>query len=219
MKIDLHVHTSDRSACGKASEAEQIHAAIQAGLDAIVFMDHRRLAPVDTIKRLNDTYAPFRVFGGIELTVDEEDVIILGINDSRLETIDWSYPELHAFTRENGGFIAVAHPFRNHQNVRLDLKQFTPDAIEAYSPHTPVESAEQILEIISYLDVNALSNSDAHDSTVFGKYYNILNKTPSSEKELIDLLKKGRFRMVVNANGSVSAESGRSECFSFPEKA
>lgn len=205
MKIDLHVHTSERSGCGKASETEQVCAAIQAGLDAIVFTDHRRLAPVDTIERLNDTYAPFRVFGGIELTVNEEDILVLGINDSRLETIDWSYPELHAFTREHGGFIAVAHPFRNHQNVRLDLEQFAPDAIEVYSPHTPIEAADRILEIISYLDLNALSNSDAHDSTIFGKYYNILDRTPSCEEELIDMLRKGRFRMVVNANGCVAA--------------
>ena len=43
MKIDFHVHSSERSACGGASEESQIQAAIVAGLDAIVFTDHQRL--------------------------------------------------------------------------------------------------------------------------------------------------------------------------------
>jgi hypothetical protein len=35
VKVDLHVHTQERSPCARASEDEQIQAAIAAGLDAI----------------------------------------------------------------------------------------------------------------------------------------------------------------------------------------
>jgi histidinol phosphatase-like PHP family hydrolase len=65
MKIDLHVHCQERSACGKATEEAQVQAAIAAGLDAIVFTDHHRLMPLERLECLNQQYAPFRVFGGI----------------------------------------------------------------------------------------------------------------------------------------------------------
>ncbi len=112
MKIDLHVHSKERSVCGRASEEEQIRAAIDAGLDAIVFTDHHRLISAERLQQLNEKYAPFRIFGGIEITLDGEDVLILGVQDPALESMNWSYPSLHAFVRARGGFIALAHPFR-----------------------------------------------------------------------------------------------------------
>jgi len=45
MKIDLHVHTTERSLCADSSEQEQILTAIERGLDAIVITDHGRLVP------------------------------------------------------------------------------------------------------------------------------------------------------------------------------
>ena len=35
MKVDLHVHTKERSPCGRSSAVEQIQAAVSAGLGAI----------------------------------------------------------------------------------------------------------------------------------------------------------------------------------------
>ena len=72
-KVDLHVHTSERSPCAIASEDEQIRAAIAAGLDAIFITDHHRLVPVEQLDALNRTFAPFRIFGGIEVTSQGED--------------------------------------------------------------------------------------------------------------------------------------------------
>jgi len=204
MRIDLHVHTKERSACGKASEAELLRAAIDAGLDAIVFTDHRQLAPVERIAQLNDAYAPFRIFGGIELSTQGEDLIVLGINDSRLETEEWSYPELHTFSRERGGFLALAHPFRSHPDIALDIEQHPPDAIEVHSVHTPPEAADRIFDLASHLGMHTLSNSDAHTTDPVGKYYNVLDRTPADERELIDILRRGEFTRTVHETGGTT---------------
>jgi predicted metal-dependent phosphoesterase TrpH len=139
MKIDLHVHCQERSSCGKATEEAQVQAAIAAGLDAIVFTDHHRLAPIERLEALNQQYAPFRIFGGIEITAQGEDFLVLGMRHPDLESPDWSYPALYQFVREHGGYIAMAHPFRYRKAIELDLEQFTPDAIEACSPNTPAD--------------------------------------------------------------------------------
>ncbi len=172
---------------------------MQAGLDAIVLTDHRRLAPPDVLQSLNKTYAPFRIFGGIELTVSNEDLLVLGVHDIRLELEEWTYPELHSFVRKQRGFIALAHPFRNHAGIELDIEKYTPDAIELYSPHTPVEAEEIILKIASSLKIHTLSNSDAHSTEYLGKYYNTLDRVPAGEKELLEILRAGQFEKTVLA--------------------
>ena len=134
MKIDLHVHTLERSPCAVSSEEEQILTAIARGLDALVFTDHARLVPSEHIEALNRRYAPFRIFGGTEITVREkEDLLVVGVHDPALETQTWTYPELHAFVRDRGGWLALAHPFRYHPEIVIDVAQYLPDALEGCS--------------------------------------------------------------------------------------
>jgi len=193
MKIDLHVHSKERSACGRASEEEQIRAAMAAGLDAIVFTDHHRLAPLERLKELNDRYAPFRIFSGIEITTNGEDVLVLGLHDAALESSKWAYPDLHAFVRKHAGFIVLAHPFRYHPQVTIEVDRFVPDALEVYSRNTPQGEEDRIREIASRLGIPVLCNSDAHNTDALGTYYNILERSPSDEQEMIALLRSGRF--------------------------
>jgi len=208
VKIDLHIHTKERSSCGRASEIDQVRASIDAGLDAIVLTDHGRLAPVERISQLNEVYAPFRIFGGIEMGVDGEDFVILGIHDARLEADEWSYPQLYTFTRERDGFLMIAHPYRYHPDIELDIEQYPPDAIEVYSPHTPPEEADRIFDLASRLGIHTLSNSDAHTTDFLGKYYNVLDRSPVDERELIDILRKGQFtRIVRNIEGTTKAST------------
>ena len=88
MKIDLHVHSSERSHCGKATEEIQIRATSAAGLDALAFTDHWRLVPLARLKLLNDQYAPFKIFGGIEVTADGEDFIVVGVREATSDELD-----------------------------------------------------------------------------------------------------------------------------------
>jgi histidinol phosphatase-like PHP family hydrolase len=194
MKIDLHVHTVERSACAHASEDEQIAAAIERGLDALVFTDHVRLVPRGRLEELNQTYAPFRIFGGIEITVREkEDVLVLGIHDPALESRDWTYPDLHTFVRERGGWIAVAHPFRYHPTINLDVGGFLPDALEGCSINIPPSEQPHIREVVRVLGIRVVCNSDAHNTRHIGVGYNLLEETPVDEAALAYLLRTGAF--------------------------
>lgn len=200
MKIDLHVHTKERSSCGRSTAEEQICAAIEAGLDAVVFTDHNRLVPLDYMRAMSDKYAPFRVFGGIELSIavnmTDEHLLVLGIHDDSLQTKRWSYPELHTYVRKHGGFMALAHPFRFNHHIELDLERFPPDAIEVYSQNTPRHAEQRILVLAEELGVTILSNSDAHHTNSLGQYYNVLKRVPADERELIEILRSGQFRCV-----------------------
>ena len=158
-----------------------------------MFTDHHRLVSAERLQQLNEKYAPFRIFGGIEIAADGEDVLILGVHDPALESARWSYPALHAFVRARGGFIALAHPFRWHSSVTLEVERLVPDAIEVRSVHTPPGAEERIRDIAARLGIPVLCNSDAHSTGPLGMYFNALERPPAGEQDLLALLRSGQF--------------------------
>ncbi|MBD3309167.1 hypothetical protein GF339_22380 [candidate division KSB3 bacterium] len=199
MKIDLHVHTREHSFCGRSTAEEQVRAAVEAGLDALVFTNHNRLVPQPRLEDLNEKYAPFQVFGGIEVDINDEHILVIGIHDTALESRRWSYPDLHRFVLETNGFLALAHPFRFTPTISVALEQFPPDAVEAYSNNISPRTEQRIHHLARQLDVPVLSNSDAHHRTELGKYYNQFQPMASEERDVIDHLKTGPFTPVFPA--------------------
>ncbi len=200
MKVDLHVHCKERSNCGKSWAEEQIAAAMDSGLDAIVFTDHNLLMPDQDLQMFNERYAPFRIFGGIEVSVEDEHVLVLGVNEPCLETTTWGYPELHTFVHERGGYTVLAHPFRYRDTIDIDLETFPTDAIEVASNNTPKEAEERIRMVAAYLGISVLCNSDSHICATIGKHYNIVHHVPTDETELIHLLRSGKFQCGMTLN-------------------
>jgi histidinol phosphatase-like PHP family hydrolase len=197
MKIDLHVHSAERSPCARSGEEEQIRAAIACGLDALVMTDHARFIPQMNLDFLNRKYAPFRILSGIEITVQErEDVLVLGVHDPDLEISGWTYAELHALVRRHRGWLAIAHPFRYRATMDVDLERYPPDALEVCSMNVPREERQRIGEIAAGLGIQVVCNSDSHIVHTMGVAYNVLHKTPADEAELVQLLRNGAFECV-----------------------
>jgi predicted metal-dependent phosphoesterase TrpH len=195
VKIDLHVHAKERSACARDGEEEMIQAAIVHGLDGLIFTDHNRLIARERVEELNFKYAPFRVFGGIEVSVQDESehVLVLGVHDPALESGRWTYPDLFAFVRERGGYLALAHPFRFHDRIDFDIDRYPPDAVEVHSKNIGACDGPQIRALVERLNLWPLCNSDAHRGEHVGIYYNRLARTPRDEGELLQILKAGDY--------------------------
>jgi hypothetical protein len=158
-----------------------------------VFTDHWTFVPEDHLMKLNRRYAPFRIFGGIEVSADGEDFIVIGVRDPRLGDRNLSYDELHSVVRLHNGFIALVHPFRFSSEITADIERLRPDGIEVRSTNTPVWAEQKIRNTAARLNLPLLCNSDAHHVTALGKHYNRLNRIPADESDLIVLLRTGQF--------------------------
>ena len=196
MKVDLHVHTRERSACGRSAAEAMIQRAIALGLDAIVFTDHDRLVPPASLAMFNAKYAPFRVWGGIEVSLEQEHALVLGIHDRFLEQASWTYPTLRDFVDGWGGFLALAHPFRFYRRMDVTVDVRPPHALEVYSHNTPPPAEDEIRRLAARWEVPLLANSDAHHVDELGAYYNELARVPADEAELVEMLRAGAFRPV-----------------------
>ena len=200
MRIDLHVHTRERSVCAHSSTAQMVRAALARDLDGFVITDHDSLIPEDRLAYLNAKYAPFRIFGGVEVTTDIEHVLVLGVRDRALARGRWEYSELHAFVKDRDGFLALAHPFRfSSQRVGIDVERWPPHALEAFSWNTPRSAQSRIQRLAHELGTPILSNSDAHHASEVGPFYNELEREPRDSADLVAMLNAGAFTTVAPA--------------------
>jgi predicted metal-dependent phosphoesterase TrpH len=193
MKIDLHIHTQERSPCGRSTEEAMIQRAIARGLDAIALTDHDRLVPPGRLAMFNAKYAPFRVFGGIEVSLGMNHALVLGIQDTFLEEANWTYSKLVDFVAIWGGFMALAHPFRFYRTMSDEIAACPPHAMEVYSRNTPRRAEKRIRRLAREWDVLLLANSDAHQVDELGAYYNELDGDPEDDAALVELLRAGTF--------------------------
>jgi predicted metal-dependent phosphoesterase TrpH len=204
VKIDLHVHTRERSGCAKAGEESQIHAALHAGLQGVAITDHNRLVPAAHLAELNKKYTPFHIFTGIEVDADREHWLVLGVHNALLERPGWHYPELRDFVRWKGGFIALAHPFRYADEIRTDIDRCPPDGIEIQSFNTPARWEAEIRAIAERYSLILLRNTDAHFEGQVGSYYNELPEHIDNDQGLVRILRAMKTRPEPFVLGGVS---------------
>jgi|WetSurMetagenome_2_1015567.scaffolds.fasta_scaffold412324_2 predicted metal-dependent phosphoesterase TrpH len=195
MKLDLHVHSKEYSSCAVESAETQIRAAIDSGLDGIAFTNHHTFVPIAKLAEWNETYAPFRIYGGIEITVIEgEDFLVFGIDAPELQSREWEYRKLHALVRKGGGYIALAHPFRYRHTIDAPVEEFPPDAIELRSLNTPAKAEFKIRRLAKRLGAKLLCDSDAHSPEKIGSFYNLTLHSLPEEKDLAAFLRAGEFK-------------------------
>ena len=193
MKIDLHVHCSEYSPCARSPAEAMVEAAIRVGLDALVFTNHSRFVPPGMMEYLRARYAPFRLFNGVEKTLDGEDFLVFGVLDAELEGRAWQYDALRAFVHERDGCLVLAHPYRHPGSGTLDLAGRPPDAVECRSTNISPVNYARIHALAESLDVRTVRCSDAHAVKDVGRWHIELFGGPSDETELAMLLRESAF--------------------------
>ena len=213
MKIDLHLHSSERSNCAVATEEEQIESAIAFGMTGVAFTDHDRLVPRGQLEYLNAKYAPFRVFTGIEVRLCDtgEDILVIGIHDESLMNREWIYADLHAFTRKRNGFIALAHPYRYSDAVYADVERCAPDAIEIHSMNIGICDEPLIQRLADSVQAKTIACSDAHWHGHVGIYHIELPGDARNDAELLEALHAGRYNLARDAGRITSHNAGVEE--------
>lgn len=143
MLIDLHAHSSGISKCCRIPAEQVVRAALEVGLDGIVLTNHyqknyvtdgdytafakRYVEEFRYAKQCGDALG-LKVFFGVEITTEQYPgvhMLLYGIEESLIEThptlFDLSQEELYRLTKEAGGTVIQAHPYRKGKRL-LDTR-------------------------------------------------------------------------------------------------
>lgn len=171
MIIDLHVHTSRHSACGKSTPEEMMQAARDRGLDGVVLTEHNVVWRDDEFDALRKACPGLRIFRAAEIsTAEGEDMLVYGVPD--IGPLSGRQPAASVVeqARRAGGASILAHPLRYHEWIAEPLLRTPPDACEAWSMNIFAYQRTPIREFSERTGCGLVAASDAHHWASLGAY-------------------------------------------------
>jgi predicted metal-dependent phosphoesterase TrpH len=209
MRIDLHTHTSPRSACSSLDPLDLVREAARLGLDGICLTEHQVLWQPDEVAELAQT-TQVKVFRGNEFTTNQGDILVFGYEEDRKELL--TIEELRDAVTAAEGFMIAAHPFRGFKTFGIGQLQMTVeqasnrkvfdfvDALEIRNGKVSDQENEMAARVAARLDLLGTAGSDAHRLDEVGKWVTDFEHRIDDEQELVEELRAGRFS-VADASG------------------
>ncbi len=220
MKIDLHVHTSEISLCGKVRGCDAVKMYKDAGYDAIVITNHFNSDGVyhfshqgrqDYLEAYIEGYELARRAGceigltvllGYELRFDgsNNDYLVYGMPydvASDYKRIFAMNPrEFSQIANERGFLFYQAHPFRNSMNIIKPSYLF---GIEVYNGNPRHDSRNDIAQMwADKFSLRQISGSDFHQPEDIAIGGIQTECDVSTLDDLIKILKDGSYTLIKN---------------------
>jgi len=209
MRIDLHTHTSPRSACSSLDPLDLVREATRLGLDGICLTEHQVLWQPDEIAELAQA-TQLEVFRGNEFTTNQGDILVFGYEEDIKELL--TIEELRDAVTTAGGFMIAAHPFRGFKTFGIGQLQMTVeqacnrkvfdfvDALEIRNGKVSDQENDMAARVADRLGLPGTAGSDAHRLDEVGKWVTDFERAIEDEQGLIEELRAGRFT-VADASG------------------
>ena len=173
MKIDLHVHTTGFSYCGKLSATQIVDFYKQAGYDAIVITNH--------FNSISKQW--FLEHGGTDY------------HKSYFDTIRQA-AEFGTFARDNDILFYQAHPFRNRMTVVPPEHLF---GIEVLNTHPRHDSRNDIaLAWAEKYNLHKIAGSDCHQIQDVGTSAIFTDYPVKNMRDLVHVLKNDLYTFSEN---------------------
>jgi hypothetical protein len=203
LKIDLHVHTNPLSPDSFMSAEQAIETAKEIGLDGICFTEHDRAWPLSEIHLLREKH-DFPVFRGVEVMLRGGiEMLVFGLNVDFTTLLQPS--DLRKLVTAAKGFMVYAHPFRGLPELtitdpdaaleitlgKVDITSI--DAVEGRNGRNKDIYNQPALEMAATNNLKTTGGSDAHRVDEIGTCVTVFESTISTDAELLNELKAGRF--------------------------
>ncbi len=208
MRIDLHIHTSPRSACSYLDPHELVQTARRLKLDGICLTEHQVLWNIGDVEKLAREDG-IKIFRGNEFTTNQGDILVFGFYKDIKELL--MIQELREEVKTAGGFMIAAHPFRGFKTfgigqLRMTVEQACKrkvlefvDAVEVGNGKLSPDENDMARKVAEKLDLPGTGGSDAHRVDEVGKWVTVFEKEIRDERELVQALHGGRYTAVEEA--------------------
>lgn len=223
-KYEMHLHSCQTSRCGVSESTDYIAAAKKRGFSGMVFTNHffrgntaidRELPWRDFVNAYAEEFYKAGelakgtgidvLFGLEEGYGNGKECLIYGLRPETIaECNDFSrlpIKELSVFVRENGGFIACAHPFRVRGYITDSREEPNPelfDAVEVYNRGNSLEDNILAEEYAVKYSLPAICGGDTHRDSDFGYCGVAFEERVSDSKTLVRLLKSRKYSLIAD---------------------
>ena len=210
---ETHMHTSEVSACARATAEQQVVLYKKMGYTGVIITDHFINGYTTTPKNLpwNKKMEFFvsgyenakkagdicglDVFLGWEFTIRGSDFLTYGLDlGFLLGNPDVDQLEIDKYSRlvrENGGFLAQAHPYRDEYYIEHPFPT-APNYIDAVEAYNSMDKEHSNLQALGFADENDLpiqAGTDSHGRGNTSYSGIILSKKAESIFDIINAIK------------------------------
>jgi len=210
---ETHMHTSEVSACGISTAAEQIISYKRKGYTGVIITDHfvngntncpQHLPWKKKMKHFATGYDNAKkegekcgldVFFGWEFSIRGSDFLTYGLGldfllaNPGMDTL--SADDYSALIRESGGYLAQAHPFRSawYVEYKYPVNPALLDGIEIFNSTEAEENNAKAYAFAKKYNLAMQSGSDSHCKT--GHFFSgiMLNKKAETIFDIIEAIK------------------------------
>jgi predicted metal-dependent phosphoesterase TrpH len=216
--VDLHCHTSVRSADSTLTLETLVSDARRNGVRALCLTDHDAFWPGEDL-----SVPGCAVIRGAEINTDDGHVLVFGPGDYRFGFHHSSL--LAAETSASGGVMVLAHPYRR---VLADgVEPNTPDydvaidralgnpllraavAVEVVNGRATEVQNRFSADLARAAGLPGVAGSDAHRAGEAGRVATLFDSPVRSCEELIEALAAGGFRIPASPDPEASARVGQ----------
>lgn len=197
MKIDMHVH-SIYSGDSTLEPLAMVKRAREIGLDAICITDHHSFLSsqlIDHIARQEN----FKIFRGAEYHTANGHILIYGIFDDSFNSGRYlPMQEVIDKVQSEGAIAVPSHPYHRGYSRYLGDDIFNLRniyALETFNARIPEEENIMAQKASKMLKLPGIGSSDAHSLPELGKAYTIFDDYIGSIRDLVNAIKKGKFRV------------------------
>jgi predicted metal-dependent phosphoesterase TrpH len=204
MILDMHVHTQI-SRDATATVEEYCQALLKYRdiypVDGFVLTEHRVIDRSIDYRKLADQYG-LLIFQGVEADGDRGHILLYGINDECLRSIDITNRRLNDrevihIAKECGGIAIPAHPFRESLYGRaLEGQQewvAGVEIIEQFNGANTEAQNSKASAVVARDGLRGIGGSDAHYVSWFLKFATVFERRVETMQELVAELYAGRF--------------------------
>jgi hypothetical protein len=200
MLIDLHVHTTRYSPCGRSTPEAMCARAIEVGLDGLVLTEHNIVWEAEEMTALQAQFPTLKLFRGVEInSACNEDYLIYGITEPGVFTAHMDDIALIERVRAGGGTVVLAHPYRHHPTVPDLLGQYPVDGVEIYSHNILNCAHPRARALCARLGCFPSAASDGHAVDALGMYAMLFPRTIHDERDLAQALRAHQAAVYVDS--------------------
>ena len=188
IRADLHFHTCYSP--DATNPPEQIVERLNAHptIKAIAITDHNTLEGYRKTGELAKTYPDILIIPGVEISAEEGEIILLGID--RLPPEPWTARNVIAYAKANNALTIASHPYRGYglgdRILQLDL-----DAIEILNGITPPNQNRKAEKMAETKGLPGTAGSDSHFPTDPWNAYTEI-QAPLDLCKVLGAIKKGK---------------------------